>query len=340
MLLGIRYSENSFGKQWISYCKDKGIPYKIIDPRRNDIVREVSDCDAILWHYSHMNAKDYLSARQILTSLEFSGKVVFPDFYTAWHFDDKIAQKYLLESIGAPLVPTFVFYNKKQALNWVRNVTFPIVAKLRGGAGSVNVRLLKTPKRAAAYIRQAFGKGFEHSSLFPFSDLYAKYKMGKATRFDLLKSFARKFIKTEFSRVHGREVGYVYFQHFIPGNDHDIRIIVIDGKAFAIKRLVRENDFRASGSGRIEYKRELFDESLVKYSFKLADQLKSQCLAIDYVYQNGTPLIVEISFGFVQQVYEDCEGYWDRNLNWYPGKFSPQGWIIDMVVNRITNKGK
>ena len=40
-----------------------------------------------------------------------------------------------------------------------------------------------------------------------------------------------------------------------------VRVIVINDKAFAIKRMVRKNDFRASGSGIIEYDKEnLTDE--------------------------------------------------------------------------------
>src|SRR5690625_3021554 len=64
--------------------------------------------------------KDVMAARKILFALEHAGVQVFPDFRTAWHFDDKVAQKYLLEAIGAPLVPSYVFYDKEQALTWVR----------------------------------------------------------------------------------------------------------------------------------------------------------------------------------------------------------------------------
>ena len=51
-------------------------------------------------------------------SVEASGKKVFPDFNTVWHFDDKVGQKYLLEALDLPLVPTWVFYDKTEALQW------------------------------------------------------------------------------------------------------------------------------------------------------------------------------------------------------------------------------
>lgn len=46
---------------------------------------------------------------------------------------------------------------------------------------------------------------------------------------------------------------YVYFQKFLPNNTYDIRITVIGERCFGFIRYNRENDFRASGSGKIEY---------------------------------------------------------------------------------------
>ena len=69
---------------------------------------------------------------------------------------------------------------------------------------------------------------------------------------------------TEYARVTGNEKGYIYFQEFIPDNDFDIRVIVIGDKAFAIKRMVRENDFRASGSGSILYEKEHFTDETIR----------------------------------------------------------------------------
>ena len=55
--------------------------------------------------------------------------------------------------IGAPLVPTSVFYDKEEALAWAKNTTYPKVFKLRGGAGAANVRLAKNKKEAVRLIR-------------------------------------------------------------------------------------------------------------------------------------------------------------------------------------------
>ncbi|MBS1516018.1 MAG: hypothetical protein JSS63_13360 [Bacteroidetes bacterium] len=336
MKLAIHHTKGTFSDDWIKYCESSKIPYKIVNCYSNNIVNEVSDCDALLWHFSHNNAKDYLFAKQLLLSLAASGKKVFPDFNTMWHFDDKAAQKYLLEAIQAQMVPTYVFYNKPEALKWAEGTKFPKVFKLRKGAGSQNVRLAKSKKEAVTLINKAFGKGFsQYEALSNLKERWRKYKLGKTNITDVIKGIIRIGYTTEFDKIAGKEKGYIYFQDFIPNNNFDIRVIVIDKKAFAIKRMVRENDFRASGSGNILFEKKHFDDETIRISFELNKKLNSQCLVIDYVFDNGKPLIVELSYGFTKEPYYNCPGYWDENLNWHEGPFNSQHWMIDQIIKQI-----
>jgi len=148
---------------------------------------------------------------------------------------------------------------------------------------------------------------------------------------DIFEGIVRFVIPPPYARLRGREKGYVYFQEFIADNDHDIRVVVIRDKAFAIKRMVRSGDFRASGSGNILYDRGLFDEDTIKLSFSSAGKLKSQCVAFDFVHDNVKPLLVEISYGFSPSGYDLCPGYWDKDLNWHEGKFNPYGWMVEII---------
>ena len=332
-MIAIHHSKGSFSDRWITYCKANEIAYKIVDCYQSDIMHQLDDCDALMWHINHQNSKDVLFAKQLLYSVQAAGKRVFPDYNTAWHFDDKVGQKYLLEAIGAPLVPTWIMYNKKDALVWAEKNSFPKVFKLRGGAGSANVRLAKTKSEAVQLIEKAFGRGFsQYDSLGNLKERIRKYQLGKTDIFDVIKGFVRIIYPTKYTMVAGRERGYVYFQEFIPENNYDIRVIVIGDKAFAIKRMVRDDDFRASGSGNIRYEKVNFEDTTIKLSFFLSCKLKSQCVAFDYVYQDKQPYLVEISFGFVKEVYDSCVGYWDNEMNWYEGLFDPYGWMVDDLL--------
>lgn len=322
-----------FAKEWISYCQQFGYNYKIVNCYDNDIIDQLQDCDALMWHYHHDSESDRLFAKELLYALEQSGKRVFPNFHTNWHFDDKLGQKYLFEALKAPIIPTYVFYDKYKAIEWLDKTRFPKVFKLRNGAGSWNVKLIESKKDAIQIVEKAFGKGFSHqiNSWEYLRERWRKYKLGQANARNLRGAIKKLFYMPKEERKTKREVNYVYFQDFIPQNDSDTRIIVIADKAFAIKRKVRENDFRASGSGVIDYRKEVFDESTINLAFELADKLKSQCVAFDFIFSNGKPLIVEMSYGFTIEVYKKCEGYWDKDLNWYSGSFNPYGWMVELL---------
>lgn len=335
MKLGIHHTKGTFSDRWIAYCDETGINYKLVDCYKSDIIQQLSDCDALMWHFNHKGPKDSKFAKQLLFSVQTSGKKVFPDYNTVWHFDDKVGQKYLLEALGAPLAPTYVFYTKKNALEWANQTSYPKVFKLRTGAGSDNVKLVKTKKKAFKLIKKAFGEGFkQYEAWGNLKERYRKYRLGKTTLWDVVKGIIRLAYTTEYSRVTGREKGYVYFQDYISGNDHDIRVVVIGNKAFAIKRMIRTNDFRASGSGNILYNKVLINEKIVKLSFIIAEKLKTQCVAFDFVHLDNKPLIVEISYGFAPVGYDPCPGYWDKDLTWHEGTFNPYGWMVNLTLNK------
>lgn len=332
MKIGIHHTKNSFSDRWIAYCEEKQISYKLVDCYRSDIVEQLSDCAALMWHFNHKDSKDSKFAKQLLFSLQNAGKRVFPDFDTVWHFDDKVGQKYLLESIDAPLAPAHVFYKKPEALRWAAETAYPNVFKLRNGSGSQNVRLVKSERQANKLIRKAFGRGFkQYEGWSNLMERIRKYRHGKTSLWDVTRGVIRLVRPTKYARVTGREVVYIYFQDFIPDNDHDIRVIVVWDKAFALKRLVRENDFRASGSGFIQYEKEHFNDEVIRKSFEVSEKLHSQCMTYDYVSLEGEALMVEISYGFAVEAYDDCEGYWKRDLSWHEGHFNHYGWMVEDI---------
>lgn len=334
MKVAIHKRDRSFSLRWYEYCQREGIAVSYVNCYDDDIVEQLQQFDVLLWHYHHTHPKDVLFAKQLLFSLEQSGLVrVFPDFRTGWHFDDKVAQKYLLEALGLPMVRSYVFYDKKEALSWVASTDFPKVFKLRGGAGSANVRLVRNREHAVQLVRKAFGKGFpQYDAMGSLSERIRKWRKGLVPFRSVMAGLYRFVVPTNHAKTAGNEKGYIYFQDFIPDNDSDLRVIVIGHRAFAIKRMTREGDFRASGSGHILYEKEHFSDDLIRLSFEAANKLGSRCAAFDFVMDGGKPLIVEVSYGFSQDGYEACVGYWTEDLTWHEGAFNPQAWIMEDLL--------
>lgn len=340
MKIAIYNKQNDFSDRWIEYCKKNDISYKLVNPFDNNIIEQLKDCNAFMWHHHHADFKDALTAKRILFALEHAGVKVFPDFKTGWHFDDKVAQTYLLEALGAPLVPSYVFYDKEQALLWAEKTTYPKVFKLKGGAGASNVKLVKNHSQAINLINKAFGQGFsQFDRLGYLKERYSRFQHGKDSFIGVLKGLARIFIIPEFAKKQSKEIDYIYFQEFIPGLDSDIRIQVIGNRLCGLKRFVRENDFRASGSGNfIEFNESNIDKEILKIAIEMREKIDSQCLTLDFIYKNNKPLIVELSYGFSTKFYDNCEGYWDDKLVWHSEKFNPQEWMIENLIKEIVNK--
>lgn len=336
--IAIHSRTGSFSDRWVAYCKTHSINFRIVDCHQSDIMQQIEGCSGLMWHFTQGSVEDMLIARAVVESAEAMGINVFPNSRTSWHFDDKIAQKYLLEAIGAPCVPTHVFVEKEQALAWLNVSTFPKVFKLRNGAGSSNVRLVKNRQEARKLIDRAFSRGFPAVPRWqPMGERWWQFKRDRSIKslLNISRGFARAIIPNPKLRRLPRQSGYAYFQDFVPENDSDIRIIVIGERAFAIKRMVRDGDFRASGSGRILHSPEAIPKECLEISFGIAEKLETQSLALDYVFAAGRPLLVEISYAFLAQAYLSCPGYWKRDLSWVEGKFSPETFMIEDFLTSL-----
>ncbi|HEU4400588.1 MAG TPA: hypothetical protein VFT43_00650 [Candidatus Polarisedimenticolia bacterium] len=337
--LALHNREGGFSNRWRAYCEEHDIPYRLVDCLASDILGQLAAVDGLLWHWVHQDAREQLVARHVIMAAEAMGLVVFPSTPTCWHFDDKVAQKYLLEAVGAPLAPTRVFYERAAALAWIEGASFPQVFKLRKGAGSGNVRLVRNVREARALVDRAFAEGFQPVPAY-HQDVRKRYRAARQ-RGDLLgavKRMPRTLINIrQLNRELGRETGYVYFQDFIAGATFDTRVTVIGDRAFAFTRNVRPGDFRASGSGRISYDLERINMQCVQIAFEVARKIGSQSLAFDFVLLEGrTPLIVEVSYCYDPKAVYNCAGHWDRRLSWHEGHVWPQDAILADLLEQIT----
>lgn len=339
--IAIHTRSGSFSEGWIEYCQDNNIPFKEVDCFADDIIAQLLGCDALLWHWPHHGYREVLFARQLIASVEAMGLVVFPNTATCWHYDDKVGQKYLLEAIGAPLVPSHVFYHKKRALEWLETATFPLVWKLRGGAGSQNVRLVHDLGEARRIVRRSFGRGWKPPRFYGLREglrLTLRHP-GRDSFTALAKGAVRAIIPHPSYRKSSKDRNYVYFQEFIPDNDCDIRVIVIGNRAFAIKRMTREGDFRASGSGHINHDNAAIPIEPVRIAFEMTKQLDSQSCAFDFVQDVGQWKIVEISYAFSLAGYTNCPGHWKRDMTWHPGPVRPEYFMVEDVL-AFVNSGR
>lgn len=343
--IAIHHMPGSFSDRWLEFCRNNHVDHLIIDCHDSNIVSALRKFDILLWHWLLYEHADVLTAIPIIRAAEKMGLVVFPDVNTCCTYDNKVAQKYLLESVGAPVVPTQVFVDRSRAHEWAINTDYPRVFKLSKGAGAMNVTLVRNAQQARHLIDRSFGKGFKVNSGQVRENLARLRHARTNVCHDLMSKFKRlpstiANIRS-INRAFGREIGYIYFQDFVAGNSHDTRVTVIGDKAFAFRRAVRPGDFRASGSGILDYDASHIGTDVVQLAFSLARELSAQSIAFDFVRDKSSkPLICEISYCYVASAVYECPGYWDEKLEWHEEHVWPQDLILKECIKQYNGSDR
>jgi glutathione synthase/RimK-type ligase-like ATP-grasp enzyme len=330
----IKYKDrfSAFENKYFEILNDNGIPLTTIDISSPSLISQLSGFSHVLFRWSHYDS-DRQMALTLIPVMESLGIKCFPGSATCWHYDDKIRQAYLLEAKGYPFTRSWVFWDRVAALAWLKEAAYPVVFKLKAGAGSTNVVLVRSCEQGAALVRKMFSTGVS-SGLIPDEGNVRWIDKGiaGAIRYPL-GVIKRKLLGREITPFWQKQKNYALFQRFLPGNEFDTRVTVIGGRAFAFRRFTRKEDFRASGSGLINYDMTAIDKRCIEIALKISREMSFQSMAYDFLFnENGAPEICEISYTYQDRAVHNCPGYWDEQLSWHEGHFWPQYFqLVDLL---------
>jgi glutathione synthase/RimK-type ligase-like ATP-grasp enzyme len=303
-----------------------GVSYIDLDSSDTDFWKNVNDITHFIYKWTDTHL-DHQIANAIIPVIQHQKKInCFPNWETSWHYDDKIKQTFLLKENGFPICESYVFYHKRQALEWIESAKYPLVIKLKNGAGSLSVFLIKSKRRARKFVNKMFGKGIMQTNL-SFIHIARTLNFDPVTIFRYYTiNFRNKHIIPEKQKLWLRHKNYIYFQKYLPDNKYDTRVTTAGNRAHAFRRFNRKNDFRASGSNVWDINPNKIDIRMVKIALDISKYFGFQAMAYDFLYdEEKEPQIVEISYLYGGAGYPDfMNGYWDENLNWREGRYWPQ----------------
>jgi len=311
-------------EKYIKILEHNKIDHVLLSVSDLEFFQKITDFTHVIFRWSQFDDSKQ-AAKAILPVLENGlGLKCFPNQKTCWHYDDKIRQSFLMKAKGLPMTESWIFYDKVKALGFVKKTEYPIIFKLYGGAGSVNVVMVKALSQAEKLVKKMFGKGILPNKV-P-GDIVKKrdFKLIKWLKITIGDKILPMLKGVDPSRYWLKHKNYVYFQKFLPNNDFDTRVTVIGGKAFAFRRFNRENDFRSSGSGKIDHDKTKIDMDFIKLAQKVSKEMGFQSMAYDMLRnEKGDPEFCEISYTYQDKAVYNCFGYWDEDLNWHEGHFWP-----------------
>src|SRR3546814_2427902 len=127
---GSRRSPNgerqSFSERWTELAAAERIEAVAVDVHADDAMARIAECDGFMWR-SSTAAQSRRVAKRLLPAVEQGmGIPVYPSWKTLWHYEDKIAQTYLLSAAGIGIPATGVFWDRQQALRYVAKARYPL----------------------------------------------------------------------------------------------------------------------------------------------------------------------------------------------------------------------
>lgn len=338
MLVGIHVHRRGeigpFSQKYIQILEHNGIPWLKMDINNQDFLAKIKTCTHFIYNWGGSPDHNQI-ARTIMPVIEKVLMIpVFPNYQTTWHHDDKIRQYFLLKPQNFPIIDSWIFWEKPQAIQWLKNgAIYPLVFKLKSSAGSQDVVLVRNFYLAKRITKRVFGKGILPGHV-P-GNLSLRIKDFKWRRFIevILKKLYRFYKGRDINLQWHREKNYVLFQKYLINNEYDTRITIIGERAFAFRRFNRKNDFRSSGSGLIDYEMDKIEKVFIRLAFEISVRLGFQSMAYDFLWdENHNPALCEISYTYVDKAVYNCPGYWDIDLNWHSGNYWPQYFhLIDLL---------
>lgn len=283
-----------------------------VDMNCDGWIKKLKGYDAILWPPGCMGIKpaSYLKEKVFFIQNHMK-KLIVPNFECVWHFESKVAQSYIFNFYELPTPRTVATFSVQDAMALLETEKYPLVFKSSSDAASRGVRLVKTAERA-------------------------KFRAWKS----LYTGFWWKVIRRTFRLDHKDNA--LYWQDFVPKNDCDLRITVIGDKwAVGFWRWNRPNDFRASGSGLIDYEKSIPEET-IRFCFDLNKKHNFDSMAYDIIFKDGKHVVVEICYTYVDKAIYKAPGHYERSddgqLSYKTGNTWPQQlwvrWLAERLVRR------
>ncbi|MCC5808683.1 MAG: hypothetical protein JJU00_20315 [Opitutales bacterium] len=251
--------EQFYFDRFVSVLRRNGVETRRVDLRRADFATRLSGCDCLLFRpcprpYRLDVLRDVV--RFVETGLELP---VFPGCHEIQIYENKRLQHWFLGNLGFPVIPTFISADFQESLLYLSENPPPYIFKANVGAKGSGVERLGDRKTAERYVRRIFSA---NGATSPWA--YSRLK------------------------------NTVHIQPFIENKGYDLRVAVVGDQVMGYYRRVQGKDFRASGSGVLEFGP--LPAEAVRIAVDVRNRLDLTFVAVDFIEDlEGKLWIVEIS---------------------------------------------
>ena len=286
----------------ITYFKEAG--FEVETKKFNDVANNLfKEFPGYIIYTSVENTSYKMYLDDILFTLYSNGKNLIPRYELFRAHDNKAYQEILKQLCHIDSNPGKIYRKWDEIEADIKSFHYPLIIK--NVSGSVGKAVFKIENELM--LEQIYdGFIFQHKS----QSFNTKRKIKKKLNY--------KYDKIWYDRENQKS--YVIIQTFIPNLDGDWKILVFGDKYFVLKRGIRSGDFRASGSGILDFEidppeellnfaEDIFhklDTPFISLDIAMSDS--NMCHLIEYQALHFGPLTLTAS----KKYYTNLNGSWEK----------------------------
>lgn len=304
--------------------EQNGIDVSICSPSTlNDVLEQVEGSDALVSRWAD-NLWNHYFSDVVMAKIKRQRKPSWPDYNAFSIYDDKIKTFVLLDEMGVSIPKTKVLI-RPDVTSAIEALGSPLLLKKRHGSGSAGIELVKDGNELGRILKRVCSRGYRGS----------RSKRPKSGVRDYLHSMKRKLFEKTGHPCEEREWGIILLQEFVEGNSGDVKVVVLNDKALVIERYNRPGDFRASGSGRINYYPKRDVSECVRLAFEISRRQNFVSMGYDFVFDSeDNPLVVDMNYTFSDDAFSKCPGYYDSDMVFHKWSRWPQTEILEALLSQ------
>lgn len=240
----------------------------------------------------NLKYKDYIE--DILLGLELKGAILIPSFHQFRAHHNKVFMEIVRDCSDIAAICNISskkFGTLEEFVRTLKEEFLPLIIKPGAGSRSAGVGLGRSLREARRYAKRI-------SRSFSLINMRRKLLgMFSGRGYKPISLFRRKFIT----------------QNFVADLTHDYKILVYFDRYYLLRRENREDDFRASGSGRLSFSRQVPD-GLLDYVELLYRSFNTPFISIDVAMRDGELFLLEFQFvSFGQYALEKSSFFFQRS---------------------------
>jgi glutathione synthase/RimK-type ligase-like ATP-grasp enzyme len=303
-------------KPWVSMDVDK-LQYSIreqgFDVEKysfHEILNQDKDIrnSVIFYTFSQkINRRNYI--KDVVCFLNNDSNILIPSYDLLLCHENKGFQELFKKRIKLSSLSSYYFSSIAELSDYP--IRFPIVLKTVDTSNGKGVFLVKSQTELVKIVEK-----LERQNIFTRLDLIRRKYFRRKKSYKNYPDYSNRKDYYQYKDYILKEKNFI-LQEFVPGLDHDYRVLIFYDKYYVMKRYTKKNDFRASGTKIQEYDIE-FDQCLLDYAREVYHKFDTPFLSLDIGFHQNKYYLFEfqaLHFG-LNVLVKSVGCYTQDNNNW------------------------